>query len=112
MDPFVPKHGPRPTVAVPFCAYSPTGREEDDCAAPATWHVMWDGDFDNSFTCDTHMKLVEARWMFDDRHPVGPDCGMPGALWLYSKQRCGCPDEPTVVQAAAATPATPESPRA
>jgi len=93
MEPFVPKHGPRPAMVTPVCRYSPTGHQENDCAATAAWHVMWDGDRDHSFTCETHMDLIRRRWMYDDRHPVSPDCGMPGALWLYTEQRCGFPDE-------------------
>lgn len=110
MDPFVPKHGPRPITTTPLCAYSPTGAEADYCGKSATWHVMWDGALDNSFACDTHMALIQRRWMYDDRHPVSPDCGMPGALWLYNEQRCGFPDEPAAAEnrAAVAPPAGPE----
>ncbi|MEU3990103.1 hypothetical protein AB0F24_17300 [Streptomyces platensis] len=86
MDPFVPKGQPR-TSGDQTCGYKPSTASEY-CAAPATWHVMWDGEFDNSFTCDGHMELIKSRWMFDDRHPVAADCGMPGALWMYKKHRC------------------------
>lgn len=91
-SPWVPKHGPRP-VGQQLCAYSPTGREADYCHKPATWHVMWDGDLDNSFTCDEHMELIQRRWMYDDRHPVVADCGMPGALWMYKLHCCEVPSE-------------------
>jgi len=91
--PWVPKHGPRP-AGQQLCAYSPTGRHQDYCHQPATWHVMWDGDLDNSLTCDQHMDLIQRRWMYDDRHPVVADCGMPGALWLYKLKRCEFPSEP------------------
>lgn len=100
-DPFVPKHGPRPG-GQQLCRYSPTGRVDDDCGEPATWHVMWDGDCDNSVACDTHMQLVLRCWVFDDRHPVGADCTMPGALWLFKGRRCEVPSESTDVSASAA----------
>jgi|tagenome__1003787_1003787.scaffolds.fasta_scaffold20983200_13 hypothetical protein len=93
-SPWVPKHGPRP-VGQQLCAYTPTGQEPDYCHAPATWHVMWDGDLDNSFTCDQHMDLIQRRWMYDDRHPVVADCGMPGALWMYKLNRCEFPNAPS-----------------
>jgi hypothetical protein len=57
---------------------------------------MWDGErFDNSTTCDEHMQLIQQKWMYDDRHPIGPDCTMPGALWLYREHRCEFPTEET-----------------
>ena len=86
MDPFVPKGQPR-TPGDQTCGYKPVTASEY-CAAPATWHVMWDGELDNSFTCDTHMELIKSRWMFDDRHPVVADCGMPSAFWKYNDNRC------------------------
>lgn len=98
MDPFVPKHGPRPLDGQ-TCGYSPN--RVDYCRAPATWHVMWDGDLDVSFTCDEHMDLILARWVFDDRHPVVADCGMPGALWSYKHRHCYVPDTGDLAAAAA-----------
>lgn len=99
MDPFVPKHGPLPLNGQ-ACAYSPTPGT-GYCGTPAAWHVMWDGALDNSLTCDEHMALVERRWVFDDRHRVVADCGMPGALWLYKAKRCEFPDAPTLAAAVA-----------
>jgi hypothetical protein len=101
MDPFVPKHGPRPLDGQ-TCGYSPTRVEADYCGRPATWHVMWDRALDNSFTCDEHMRLVEARWVFDDRHRVVADCGMPGALWWYRDGCCRVPGSAVEGAAAAA----------
>ncbi|MCX4450694.1 hypothetical protein [Streptomyces sp. NBC_01789] len=101
MDPFVPKRGPRP-VGQQLCAYTETGHEEDYCNKPGTWHVMWDGDLEHSFTCDQHMELILQRWMFDDRHPAVGDCGMPGALWEYKGKRCAFPAaQPVAVSEAA-----------
>lgn len=93
-DPFVPK-GQRRTPGDQTCGYKPPGASQH-CGQRATWHVMWDGDLDNSFTCDEHMGLIKRRWMYDDRHPVVADCGMPGALWLYKDNRCEFPRTDTV----------------
>ncbi|MFD5384262.1 hypothetical protein ACFWMG_04695 [Streptomyces sp. NPDC127074] len=95
MDPFVPKGQPR-TPGDQTCGYKPASAKEH-CGQVATWHVMWGGDLDNSFTCDEHMNLIQRRWMYDDRHPVVADCGMPGALWKYNDNRCQFPAGPLVV---------------
>lgn len=99
--PFVPKHAPRP-FGGQACGYSPTPGS-GYCEQPATWHVMWDGHLDNSFTCDKHMELIQQRWVYDDRHPVVADCGMPGALWMYKQQRCRFPETPRLATATART---------
>ena len=101
-DPFVPKHAPRPFDAR-TCGYSPTPGS-GYCRQPATWHVMWDHLLDNSFTCDRHMALIQTRWVYDDRHPVAPDCGMPTALWLYKANRCAVPEVPSPQEAVALIP--------
>lgn len=102
MDPFVPKHDPLPLNGQ-ACAYSPTPGS-GYCGRPATWHVMWDGAMDNSFTCDEHMDLIQQRWVFDDRHPVVADCGMPGALWSYKDGHCFVPDSPVMARGHACGP--------
>ncbi|MFJ4637591.1 hypothetical protein ACIP69_18445 [Streptomyces hygroscopicus] len=89
MDPFAPKREPR-TPGDQTCGYKPAEATEH-CGAPATWHVMWDGALDNSVTCDTHMELINTRWVYDDRHPITADCTMPGALWKYNDKRCEFP---------------------
>lgn len=94
MDPFVPKGEPRPGAAQ-TCGYKPAGVPED-CGRPATWHVMWDGQLDNSLTCDEHMTLIQQRWMYADRHPITADCTMPGALWVFLNDRCEFPTEAQV----------------
>ena len=93
VSPWVPKHAPRPG-GQHLCSYTPTGRETDYCNQAATWHVMWDGQLDNSFTCNTHMELIQSRWVYDDRHPVVADCGMPGSLWMYKLNCCQFPNTP------------------
>jgi hypothetical protein len=98
-DPFVPKGQPR-APGTRTCGYKPKGAAAY-CGQPGAWHVMWDGDFDNSVTCGQHMELIKRRWMYDDRHPLGADCTMPGALWLYREQRCGFDGGPLSTVAAA-----------
>jgi hypothetical protein len=106
MDPFVPK-GEQRTPGTQTCGYKPPGVSEY-CGKPGTWHVMWDGDhFDNSVTCDEHMQLIQARWMYDDRHPVVADCTMPGALWLYKAKRCEFPTDESTTAVSAAVRVTP-----
>jgi hypothetical protein len=91
-DPFMPKHRHtvRPAGYVQ-CSYTPTGDAALDCGRPATWHVLWDREMQTSLSCDEHMRLIEARWVFDDRHRVGSDCNMPGALWRFNAGRCEVP---------------------
>ncbi|MET7687973.1 hypothetical protein ABZT06_08330 [Streptomyces sp. NPDC005483] len=93
MDPFVPKGEPRPG-STQTCGYKPSGASED-CGKPATWHVMWDVQLDNSLTCDDHMALIQQRWMYADRHPVTADCTMPGALWVFVNDKCEFPTSAT-----------------
>jgi hypothetical protein len=100
MDPFVPKGQERPP-GTQTCGYKPKAAPAY-CDKPGTWHVMWDGErFDNSVTCDEHMQLIQHKWMYDDRHPIGGDCTMPGALWLYREQRCEFPTSELPAKAAA-----------
>ncbi|MFE3124477.1 hypothetical protein ACFXHD_13775 [Streptomyces hydrogenans] len=99
-DPFVPKGEPRPLDGQ-TCGYKPS-TATDACGTPGTWHVMWDRDpCDNSITCDEHMQFIQRRWVYDDRHPMGADCTMPGALWEYDTKRCAVPDAPETLRAAA-----------
>lgn len=98
MDPFVPKGKPRPGDQT--CGYTEAG---EYCGQPATWHVLWDGDLDNSVTCDEHMMLIQRRWVYDDRHPVTADCTMPGALWMFRLKCCQFPSEAADQQAAEAS---------
>lgn len=98
-SPFVPK-GETRFDSNQTCGYHPR-TAATDCGKPGTWHVMWDrAPHDNSITCDEHMDLIRARWVYDDRHPIVPDCTMPGALWDYREKRCVFPsDEPALAVA-------------
>ncbi|MFJ3950308.1 hypothetical protein ACIPXV_09585 [Streptomyces libani] len=102
MDPFVPK-GEHRYDGTQSCGYKPTAASED-CGQPATWHVMWDGQLDNSLTCDEHMTLIQQRWMYADRHPVTADCTMPGALWVFVNDRCEFPAPASAASCYAETP--------
>jgi hypothetical protein len=86
------------------CGYSPGDSEATDCPADATWHIMWNADRDTGMACDPHMATVRARFVFVGAHPIGPDCGMPGALWDFDDNRCVYPDEPAAESTEIATP--------
>jgi hypothetical protein len=75
------------------CTYSPGDTPAADCGAPATWHIMWNVDAEVSFACDPHMDKARRRFVFVDSHQLGPDCGMPGALWDLNEKRCVYQDE-------------------
>jgi len=91
------------------CAHTLTGSVADDCGKDATWHIAWDGALNNSLSCDEHMTLAQRSWVYDDRHPVGADCNMPGALWSYRDGCCYVP--PSGAQFAAAEAITAETTR-
>ena len=86
------------------CTYSPGNTPSADCGTPATWHIMWNVEAEVSFACDPHMSAARRRFVFVGAHQLGPDCGMPGALWDLDQNRCLYPDEPAV-EAAAREPA-------
>ncbi|MEW2402089.1 hypothetical protein [Streptomyces sp. NPDC046862] len=92
MDPFAPL-GRFVDDQQRLCNYSPGDTPSADCGTEATWHVMWNVAAEVSFACDPHMDRARSRFVFVDSHPVGPDCGMPGALWDLEHQRCVYPDE-------------------
>lgn len=79
------------------CIYSPGDTPANDCGTPATWHVMWNVEAEVSFACDPHMDVARHRFVFVDSHQLGPDCGMPSALWDLDENRCVYPDDQTVV---------------
>lgn len=91
-----------PDGATPICGWYTT-EPETACDAIATWHILWSatettahGGAPATFECTTHMDQVKALFAYHDRHPVGPNCGMPGTWWSPAEQRCGIPaTEPT-----------------
>ncbi|QQM45143.1 hypothetical protein [Streptomyces liliifuscus] len=103
MDPFVPL-GRVVDDQQRTCNYSPSNSRDTDCGADGAWHVMWNPQAEVSFACDPHMAEARARFVFVGAHPVGPDCGMPGALWDIDENRCVHPDSPAAESAEASAP--------
>lgn len=87
------------------CTYSPGDTPAADCGKPATWHIMWNVDAEVSFACNPHMDQARSRYVFVDSHQLGPDCGMPNALWDLDNGRCVYPDEPDAATRAELQPA-------
>jgi hypothetical protein len=69
------------------CGHSPDDTEDDTCRQKATWHIAWDAQMENGLACDEHMVTAQ-QWVYVDRHPVGPVCGMPGSTWDFDSKRC------------------------
>lgn len=88
-----------------LCTYSPGDLPVNDCGQPATWHILWDTDWNDALACDEHMTYAQ-QFAYADRHPVGADCSMPGSLWYIDENRCGYPgaETPAVEKAAAGLP--------
>lgn len=63
------------------------------CGEPAVRHVIWDDEMENGFVCDHHLAELGAVWSFCWAHEVGPDCAMPGSLFVIEENVCRCPDE-------------------
>lgn len=74
------------------CGSTPAGDTADHCGQPAAWHILWTVQADHSLTCTEHMADALKQWVFLDRHPISPDCTMPGALWSWDGNRCEIPD--------------------
>ncbi|MGW9611879.1 hypothetical protein [Streptomyces diastaticus] len=88
------------------CTHSPGDLAANDCGEKATWHIAWDASLENGLACDPHMADALARFVFVDRHRVGPECAMPGTAWDFDNKRCVYPDDPAPTEAlAAALPA-------
>ncbi len=83
------------------CTYSPGDIPANDCGQPATWHICWDSNIENGLACDPHMAFVQG-FVYLDRHPVGPDCAMPGAHWHFELKRCIGPGQDVAAEAHAA----------
>lgn len=84
-------------------------RKLDDgsyCGKPATWHIMWDSDLENSTACDEHMAEVRNQWCFFAAHPHEWPCTMPGRMYDHEHNRCFV-DETLVGLEAADTIAVP-----
>jgi hypothetical protein len=62
------------------------------CSAPATWHLRWKRNV--SYACEEHAVLALPEVLVrrpdpaedvTDAHPLCGDCGVPGAVWIYSE---------------------------
>ena len=53
------------------------------CDKPAVEHVDWGPAA--GFVCAEHLAEIGHRWHPKAQHPLGPYCGMPGALWFDFK---------------------------
>lgn len=70
------------------CGRKPIGGTEP-CGKPGEWHIQWGPgpDASGSFACAEHMERIRAHFVYLDRHQVGPDCNMPGAIWTTGRCR-------------------------
>jgi hypothetical protein len=59
------------------------GADSPQCSKPATWHVVWTADLDNSVCCDEHMDYANA-FAYYDRHPITDLCTFPAAVLVWS----------------------------
>lgn len=62
------------------------------CGKEPVEHVAWAGG-SAGFVCVEHRGELGTVWLFQQRHPVGHDCGMPGAYWYEQENVCRCDDE-------------------
>jgi hypothetical protein len=58
------------------------------CGAPAKWHIIWDLDTENGLACDEHADEARSLWCPIQVHERGPDCAMPGSMWIEEERRC------------------------
>ena len=68
------------------------------CGDDAFLHVDWGESW--GFTCIRHTAELSAKgWVPQQQHELGPDCGMPGAVWDEAENRCYVPEdeEPAIV---------------
>lgn len=72
------------------CSFSPTNEATNCCGRQSAWHILWHTVV-ASPVCDRHMAVVLGRWVFEDRHPIGRDCAMPGSEWIVDGGRCEIP---------------------
>lgn len=102
-SPFAPL-GPEVDTSGQTCTRASSDGPANLCGAPATWHIAWDLNLENGLACDTHMAEARTQLVFVDRHPVGPDCSMPGVHWDFDHKRCVYPDDPAPAEERAVEP--------
>jgi hypothetical protein len=66
---------------------------DHDCGKDAVFHVIWDEEMENGFTCSDHLDELGTVWAFVAAHKVGSDCAMPGALFFPDENVCRCEGE-------------------
>lgn len=70
----------------------PQKQGDPACGKPAFLHVAWiidDDGIDAGFVCEEHAaELDERGWIPVQAHELGDDCGMPGAVWNLTENRC------------------------
>jgi hypothetical protein len=64
-----------------------------NCGESAVRHVIWDESMENGFVCAGHLPEIGTVWSYFAIHEVGPDCAMPGSLYVQEENTCRCPDE-------------------
>ena len=70
------------------------------CGEEAFLHVDWGESW--GFVCLRHTReLSEKGWKPQQQHELGPDCGMPGAVWDYDENRCYVPEDDTPAEVSA-----------
>lgn len=75
-----PLGGIRPVFEVTCGA----GSEPNLCGKPATWHLIWDDDTENSLSCDECRAWAHKRWIVHDEHPLCETCTVPDRSIIWS----------------------------
>ncbi len=92
--PPVPLLGESRTVRLCDRTIGKENGQEIACGKPAVVHIAW---YFNpcvaSFSCPEHATKALNKWSYFQVHLVGPDCGMPGAVWDGDEERCLYPGE-------------------
>ena len=66
------------------------------CGRPPILHVIWEGKtFEPGFVCADHLGEIGTLWTPFAQHALGPDCGMPGSVYVPDENRCRHRDLPT-----------------
>lgn len=90
-EPKLTRAGTETTRRCNWCDPELEPNSENACKKPALAHVSW-GAFGGrfSFFCETHIGPMTERVRYFKFHPVGPDCGMPGAIFYNDENVCRC----------------------
>jgi hypothetical protein len=58
------------------------------CGEPATWHVIWTDDGENSLVCPGHLDDSKTFGPVQIHTTANGACSMPGSIWLRYEERC------------------------